>query len=554
MTRQGVCPFCGAANFVDGQTSTILTCCGCGRSLAASDRPMQRTVPIRTVPVPPPIVAPPVSSPLRVAHRHPARKVVMGAIISAGMVFGVVLGWSVAHSGNKHPVSQSPFASLPPSHFAVAPDHSLAISRESVQALHIPTKPVEVISEPPTPPPVAAPNPVVTPTVTVSASSESLADLIERIEPSIVRVNVTGRQGSGHGSGFVADKEGRIVTNFHVIADATRAEVVFKDGRTAPVRGTLAALESHDLAVLKIDIPAARLTPIIVAATVPRKGDRVAAFGAPLGFSFTTSDGLVSAIRSGRELDGEFRSLGMPLDNDPRLTWVQTTAPISRGNSGGPLVNMQGEVVGVNTLSIPNLGQNLNFAVSSTDIAAILKQADGDVRPLEPRNAPQAQPVGPRPRPRDASIGIIDGRNTAEGRRLLTSLQKIKLVVAPAETPAPLANASSAALEQVARHCATALREAGFQLTDTADDETGLAVIGFRSAMKGPRMLDCQLELALFRSNPDGQRQVVMLFNDTGHDTLPLAQALDSSRLAAKLNRHGTTLAETLALARKQAR
>jgi S1-C subfamily serine protease len=488
-----------------------------------------------------------------------ARTTVVVGLLSMAMTLGIVLGWFVARGASEPLVSESSLAALPPRLAAVSAS-PLVAAPEAPQALHVSSEPVENATEnlnELNEKAVNAPEPMarsaaLSPSPTVS--NESLADLIERVEPSIVRVNVFGRQSSGHGSGFVVDKRGLVVTNFHVIAEATRAEVVFKDGQTAPVRGTLAALESHDLAVLKIDCPVERLHPIAVASAVPRKGDRVAAFGAPLGFSFTTSDGLVSAVRSGRELDNEFRSLGMPLDNDPRLTWVQTTAPISRGNSGGPLVNMQGEVVGVNTLSVPMIGQNLNFAVSSLDVLSTLKLAAGDVRPLEPRGKPMNPTAGPTPRPRDAIGEIVDGRSTAEGRRLLASLKKVKIVVSAPEAPPALSGSIGAALEQAAGRLQKSLREAGLKVTDTADAETGLAVVTLRCGFKAARTIDSQLELAVLRPNAGGgQRQLVMLWSEASHESFPLAQAADPSRLAPRLDRRIVALADAFSAARQNA-
>ncbi|HWC89158.1 MAG TPA: trypsin-like peptidase domain-containing protein, partial [Pirellulales bacterium] len=220
---------------------------------------------------------------------------------------------------------------------------------------------------------------------TPARRSTDLADLIDCVENSVVRVNVSGPGGGGLGSGFIANADGTVVTNHHVIEGAATAEVIFKDGRKARVRGVRADLPDKDVAVLSIEPPSGRpLRPLKIAAGLPRKGEQVVAFGAPLGFSFTASDGLISAIRNGAELNSEFRGIGFKLDYDPRVTWLQTTAPISRGNSGGPLVNLRGEVVGLNTLSIPELGQNLNFAVSAVDLQRALATAAGEPRPLVP--------------------------------------------------------------------------------------------------------------------------------------------------------------------------
>ncbi|MBW3540547.1 MAG: trypsin-like peptidase domain-containing protein, partial [Planctomycetes bacterium] len=198
----------------------------------------------------------------------------------------------------------------------------------------------------------------------------SLTELIRHVEPSVVSVNVKSADGEGNGSGFVIDRDGIVATNMHVIDGATSVEVVFADGTRFPVTGVLKFDEARDIALLKIDAPAEKLKALPLAAAPPEKGENVVAFGAPFGLSFTASEGIVSAVRSREEL----WTLGI---GGVEGTWVQTTAPISPGNSGGPLVNMSGEVVAANTLSIV-IGQNLNFAISSDDIRQSLAAQAGE--------------------------------------------------------------------------------------------------------------------------------------------------------------------------------
>ena len=124
------------------------------------------------------------------------------------------------------------------------------------------------------------------------------------------------------------------------------------------------------------------LKAIEIGSSLPLKGQAVLAFGSPAGLTSSTSNGIVPAIRSGtqvRELfgNGIYESLGYDLE----ATWIQHTAATSRGNSGGPLVNMRGELIGLNTWSRPD-GQNLNFAIGGPDIKQILNESDG----MSPRN------------------------------------------------------------------------------------------------------------------------------------------------------------------------
>lgn len=197
---------------------------------------------------------------------------------------------------------------------------------------------------------------------TGSVPDASLADVIERAEKSVVRIEVTMADGEAIGSGFVVDNLGTLVTNFHVLAGATSAVAFFPDGRQANILGTKYIEEAKDIVIAIIDDVSAPAIPMAV--TVPRKGERVTALGAPHGLSFTATTGIISAIRAGTEIDA---------DRDG--TWIQVDAAISPGNSGGPLINSAGEVVGMSTLASIGTAQNLNFGVSSTDINAAIRQA-----------------------------------------------------------------------------------------------------------------------------------------------------------------------------------
>jgi S1-C subfamily serine protease len=218
-----------------------------------------------------------------------------------------------------------------------------------------------------------------------AADQASLSDLIDKIDPSIVRIDVTAGAEKGVGSGYVVDADGLIATNYHVIAGAAEATAVFKNGENAKVLGTLFWDDKRDIAILKIDKSSLAALPL--AAAPPRKGESVVAFGAPVGLSFSASEGIVSAVREGKELGDD--------EKDARPgTWIQTTAPISPGNSGGPLVNRDGQVVAMNTMQLV-IGQNLNFAISSVDVAAALKAAQGKKLVALADGAAKAKP--PRP-------------------------------------------------------------------------------------------------------------------------------------------------------------
>ncbi len=209
-----------------------------------------------------------------------------------------------------------------------------------------------------------------------SGKPMELKDLIQNVEPGVVRINVTTAGGlEGNGSGFVVDKRGTLVTNYHVIEDVTTATAVFANGRRAAIDGVWHTDPERDIAVLQLNTFGLTLKPLKLTNDIPPKGESVVAFGAPLGLDFTASQGIVSGIRTGNELD----DLGI---EGHQGTWIQTTAPISPGNSGGPLVNHMGEVVAVNTMYFTS-GQNLNFAISARDVkSAILDRSSSEPEPL----------------------------------------------------------------------------------------------------------------------------------------------------------------------------
>ena len=198
------------------------------------------------------------------------------------------------------------------------------------------------------------------------AIDTSLSDLIARVDPAVVRIDVEGINGNWLGSGFVVREEGIVVTNHHVMNGAQRARVTFANGRSAVVSGVLFCDPKRDIAIVKI-VRSGKLSTLALASDIPKKGETVVAFGAPQGLSFSATDGIVSAIRQAEEMADLSRG-------GKTGTWIQTSAPISGGNSGGPLVNLRGEVVGANTMS-HRVGQNLNLAVSSKDIQEALDAA-----------------------------------------------------------------------------------------------------------------------------------------------------------------------------------
>ncbi|MFM6356685.1 MAG: HhoA/HhoB/HtrA family serine endopeptidase [Planktothrix sp.] len=251
-------------------------------------------------------------------------------------------------------------------------------------------------SQTPTPQaaPTVAPTPIPSP---VSATSGTIADpnlvssVVEQVGPAVVRINATKTVESqvpeafndplfqrffgsqmpdapqqeivrGSGSGFIVNSNGQIITNAHVVDGATKVSVVLKDGRQfeGKVIGTDPVT---DVAVVKIE--ANNLPTVKVGnSEALQPGELAIAIGNPLGLDNTVTVGIVSATgRSGSQV-------GIP---DKRVSFIQTDAAINPGNSGGPLLNQNGEVIGMNTAIIQG-AQGLGFAIPINQVQHIAEQ------------------------------------------------------------------------------------------------------------------------------------------------------------------------------------
>lgn len=261
---------------------------------------------------------------------------------------------------------------------------------------------------------------------------ESWVAVDQLVGPSVVRVDMKTTEGVGNGSGFVIDAEqGIAVTNYHVVEGSFDVEIAFENGDRIDVDGYLYLDHERDIALIKFDpsrSTQAKLRALPLADAYPLRGEDVAAFGAPIGLDFSMTQDIVSAIRSPKDME---TMLGMP---DAKGTWIQHGVPISPGNSGGPLVNKRGEVVGINTMHLV-AGQNLNFAISGLDISDAFSHQLPKMLAVNPGSAPirtrssGSGPEGsfddPYERP---DIQIVDISGEDRGLELLAKMKSLSIL------------------------------------------------------------------------------------------------------------------------------
>ncbi len=211
-------------------------------------------------------------------------------------------------------------------------------------------------------PAVAREEAVAAPAAETSAIAD-LPDLFERVVPSVVQIRARGQRAGGAGSGVVIDRAGHIVTNYHVVRGAVTLVVELRDGTVAAAR-LLGSDPGNDLAVLHADLPAASLSPAVFGDSgAVRVGEPVFAVGNPFDLDFTLTTGIVSGIdrETQRGLNGRaIRGV------------LQTDAAVNPGNSGGPLFNAEGEVIGITTAVENPIGQSffvgVGYAVPSNTV------------------------------------------------------------------------------------------------------------------------------------------------------------------------------------------
>jgi serine protease Do len=189
----------------------------------------------------------------------------------------------------------------------------------------------------------------------VSGECLTAAEVYDQVRPSVVQVNMSSGRTQGTGTGVAIDEEGHILTNNHVVNGANTIEVRFADGSTseATIVGTDPA---NDLAVIQVSDPDAPLSPATLGDSDSLDpGDQVLAIGNPFSLEGTLTQGIVSALD---------RTYAAGASTRPIRGMIQTDAAVNPGNSGGPLLNCTGEVIGINSLLENPTGENVNVGVA----------------------------------------------------------------------------------------------------------------------------------------------------------------------------------------------
>ena len=266
----------------------------------------------------------------------------------------------------------------------------------------------------------------------------SVGEIYERSQASVVEITASGTSttpfgGGGtqraQGSGFVYDRSGNIVTNQHVVADAGSISVRFSDGSTydAELVGTDS---STDLAAIRVNAPASVLEPLRLAdSSDVEVGDAVVAMGSPFGLEGTITSGIVSALHRQMTAPNDFTI------NDS----IQTDAAINHGNSGGPLLDDQGRVIGVNAQIESESGgsDGVGFAIPANTVRVVVDQlietgeaehaylgitmeaVDGGVAVTDVRSGTPAERAGLR---EASGVDTVDGREVPTGGDVIVSL------------------------------------------------------------------------------------------------------------------------------------
>ena len=257
----------------------------------------------------------------------------------------------------------------------------------------------------------------------VAEGGLSAGQIYDRAVKSVVEIAASGGAGRAQGSGFVYDRDGHVVTNQHVVAGASSISVSFWNGveLDADLVGTD---PSTDLAVLRVDAPSGLLSPVRLAdSSAVDVGDPVLAMGSPFGLEGTITSGIVSALH---------REMTAP-NNFTIIDTIQTDAAINHGNSGGPLLDHMGRVVGVNAQIESESGgsDGVGFAIPANTVRSIVRQliSTGEVQhaylgvkmaPVVVDGGVPITEVVPDTPADDAGLRAATSRNLVDGQQVPT--------------------------------------------------------------------------------------------------------------------------------------
>jgi S1-C subfamily serine protease len=234
----------------------------------------------------------------------------------------------------------------------------------------------------------------------------SISRLFTQQADTIVLVGVVSPRGSNLGTGFVVGEDGLVATNYHLVEGAKRILVKLRNNHGFARVRLLSFDAQRDLALLKVDARALRVVKLGDSNRL-QVGQKVVAIGNPLGLESTVSDGLISSVR----------------EVSKNVSLLQVSVPLSPGSSGGPLFNLDGEVVGVTTASFLQ-GQNLNFAVPVNYLKSLIWRAS------QIEDQARMTSEAEKPESRDFRFYRIQSGDTLYGlaRRFNTTVQKITQV------------------------------------------------------------------------------------------------------------------------------
>ncbi|MEX0700727.1 MAG: trypsin-like peptidase domain-containing protein [Planctomycetales bacterium] len=297
---------------------------------------------------------------------------------------------------------------------------------------------------------------------------DRMAELLAKVDAGVVEIQADGIP---LGSGFFVGDKRTICTNYHVVEGRSALEVRSAGGSVERVAGWLAVEPRHDLALLRVARAMPETQPLEIAGRPPERGKSVFALGSPRGLTGSVSTGIVSAIRA----TDDFRSMLSPTEHGranyaPGAVWVQTTAPISPGNSGGPLVDEHGAVVAINTFRLQ--GQNLNFAISSQHLIEMMPAVGGNVRSLSelpkwpvPIIAKRQEMPSPKKEPSPAASTVAAIERQRELDRVQQRIVQLRAEIAVLDSDARKLVAERSRVVSTGRAVGVAIARTNAQIT-----------------------------------------------------------------------------------------